>query len=53
MRIQQSINQALGISALLASQSPMAAAHKEKVLNQQTTSSFLPQPWPWQDAHRR
>ena len=31
MSIQQSINQALGISALLASQSPMAAAHKEKV----------------------
>ena len=34
MSIQQSINQALGIGALLASQSPMAAAHKEKVLNQ-------------------
>ena len=34
MSIQQSINQALGLSALLASQSPMAAAHKEKVLNQ-------------------
>ena len=33
MSIQQSINQALGIGALLASQSPMAAAHKEKVLN--------------------
>lgn len=34
MSIQQSINQGLGIAALLASQSPMAAAHKEKVLNQ-------------------
>ena len=34
MSIQQSINQALGIGALLASQSPMAAARKEKVLNQ-------------------
>ena len=33
MSIQQSINQAIGIGALLASQSPMAAAHKEKVLN--------------------
>lgn len=33
MSIQQSINQALGIGALLASQSPIAAAHKEKVLN--------------------
>lgn len=33
MSIQQSINQGLGIAALLASQSPMAAAHKEKVLN--------------------
>lgn len=33
MSIQQSINQALGIGALLASQSPMAAARKEKVLN--------------------
>ena len=34
MSIQQSINQGLGIAALLASQSPMAAARKEKVLNQ-------------------
>lgn len=34
MSIQQSINQGLGIAALLASQSPIAAAHKEKVLNQ-------------------
>lgn len=32
MSIQQSINQAIGIGALLASQSPMAAAHKEKVV---------------------
>ena len=39
MSIQQSINQALGISALLASQSPMAAAHKEKVLNQAAVKS--------------
>lgn len=33
MSIQQSINQALGIAGALATQSPMAAAHKEKVLN--------------------
>lgn len=39
MSIQQSINQGLGIAALLASQSPMAAAHKEKVLNQAAVKS--------------
>lgn len=33
MSIQQSINQAIGIAGALATQTPMAAAHKEKVLN--------------------
>ena len=32
MSIQQSINQAIGIAGALATQTPMAAAHKEKVL---------------------
>lgn len=33
MSIQQSINQAIGIAGALATQTPMAAAHREKVLN--------------------
>lgn len=33
MSIQQSINQAIGIAGALATQTPTAAAHKEKVLN--------------------
>ena len=33
MSIQQSINQAIGIAGALATQTPMAAAHKERVLN--------------------
>lgn len=33
MSIQQSINQAIGIAGALATQTPMAAAYKEKVLN--------------------
>lgn len=35
MSIQQSINQAIGIAGALATQTPMAAAHKEKVLNKE------------------
>ena len=33
MSIQQSINQAIGIAGALATQTPMAASHREKVLN--------------------
>ena len=39
MSIQQSINQAIGIAGALATQTPMAAAHREKAVNEANLKS--------------